>query len=295
MSAVGKATLHESSSSPSFTGRAHRPCGRFPLVSLALALATGITLDRVVCVDLVAVCLAVAVFLPVMLLGLRAGPGRLSAACVLILCGLAGVLSHHQMWWSVPSDDIGWRLQPQPVLMKIQGYVAERPTRLAAGKDAHPGAIPRSDVVQFSLDCDALVTPDHTVGVSGRLRVDVATEPFGLSRGDSVTVLGEVSGPPSSKNPGEFDRAAVFRARGIRGVMRVNRRELITVTRTATNPVPVFTDWLRTRCEAALDRSLSEQSRPIAAALLLGDRSMISHDVRSPFIESGTMHLLAIS
>ncbi|MFP6765458.1 MAG: ComEC/Rec2 family competence protein, partial [Planctomycetaceae bacterium] len=264
-------------------------------MSLALALAAGITLDRIVDVDLLAVWAVLAVILPAMLFGLYRGPGRLSAVCVLILCGLAGVLSHHQMWWSVPSDDIGRRLVSQPVLMKIQGHVAERPMRLKARNNAHQGAIPQSDVMRFSLDCDSLAGPEHTVAVSGRLRVDVSTGQLDLARGDSVTVLGSVSGLPASRNPGEYNIANAFRTRELRGVMRVNCPELITVASTAVNPVTVLTDWLRARCESALDRSLSEQSLPIAAALLLGDRSMISSEIRSPFMESGTMHLLAVS
>jgi len=240
-------------------------------------------------------CLAVIVCLVVLVPAWLAKPGRLSAACVLILSGLAGGLSHHQMWWSVPADDISWWLQPQPALMKIRGHVAERPKRLAARREAHPGVIPRSDQVRFSLDCDSLEVPDHTVRVSGRLRVDVTAQDLDLSQGDAVTVLGEVVESPASRNPGEFDIASAFKARGIRGVMRVGRPELITVSGTSVNPVTGFTDWLRSRCEVALDHSLSERSRSIAAALLLGDRSLISHDVRLSFMESGTMHLLAVS
>ena len=44
-----------------------------------------------------------------------------------------------------------------------------------------------------------------------------------------------------------------------------------------------------------LARSLSRETLPAASALLLGNRELVDNDVKSNFVKSGTMHLLAIS
>lgn len=52
---------------------------------------------------------------------------------------------------------------------------------------------------------------------------------------------------------------------------------------------------MRRTCESLLVRELSPDVLPVASALLLGDRSQLTRDIRDSFAESGAMHLLAIS
>ena len=178
--------------------------------------------------------------------------------------------------------------------MKIRGRIADRPAILLP-VESRRSAIPPTDVTWLTLACEQIVTPDRRVKVSGQIRVSVAGPLAHVRQGDRVTVLGEASGLPTQQNPGEASIADSLRRQHLRGIIRVKQPELIQVHSKSTNPFTASTSWLRSRCESALQNSLTGTSLSIASALLIGDRSMISRDVRASFVESGTMHLLAIS
>ena len=295
MSTAGQAISPEAISISEHSEVPRRVPGHYPLVSLALAMSIGIVLDRLVRLDPRGIAGAAAIAVAVFLIAARSRWIIASAVSVLVLCGAAGAFHHHLAWWSDPADDVGWHLRSESVLLKIRGRVADRPAVFPARNDTRRSAIPQTDVTQFSIDCETILAGDHAIAVSGRLRVDVSGRLPQLTRGDTVTVLGEASGLPAPGNPGEFNVADSLKRRGLRGTIRIEHPDLVEIATAAVNPVSRATAWLRARCERTLQRSLSEKTLPIASALLLGDRAMIPRDVRSSFIESGTMHLLAIS
>ena len=286
----------QSSSLPagSSTTKSRRSFGRFPLVPVALAVSIGILTDRFLqFAPSIYVTLSIGSCLG-LLSGFRIPSRHLTALSALVLCSASGALHHHLIWWSTPEDDIGRQLRARPMLMKIRGRVADHPAILLP-VDSRRSAIPQTDLTWLTLACEQIVTPDRRVDVSGQLRVSVAGRLAHVRQGDQVTVLGEASGLPTQQNPGESSIADSLRRQRLRGILRVKRPELIQVHSNSTHPFTTAASWLRSRCESALQSSLTGTSLPIASALLIGDRSMISRDVRDSFVESGTMHLLAIS
>ena len=289
-------TPEQSSSLPAGSSptKSHRSFGRFPLVPVALAVSIGIVTDRFLpFAPSIYVTLSTGSCLG-LLSGFRIPSRHLTALSALVLWSASGALHHHLIWWSTPEDDIGRQLRARPMLTKIRGRVADHPTILLP-VDSRRSAIPQTDVTWLTLACEQIVTPDQRVDVSGQLRVSIAGRLAHVRQGDLVTVLGEASGLPTQQNPGETSIADSLRRQRLRGILRVKRPELIQVHSNSTNPFTTATSWLRSRCESALQSSLTGTSLPIASALLIGDRSMISRDVRNSFVESGTMHLLAIS
>lgn len=292
-----ESTSEQSPSSPagSSLGDCHRRSfGRFPLVPFALAVSIGIVTDRFLqIVPSFYIALSIGSCFA-LLSGFRIHSRHVTALSALVLCGAAGALHHHLIWWSIPDDDISRHLQTRPMLMKIHGRVVDRPAILLP-IESRRSAIPQTDVTWLTVACEQIVTPDRRVDVSGRIRVSVAGRLVHVRQGDQITVLGEAAGLPTQQNPGESSIADSLRRQHLRGIIRVKRPELIQVHSNSTNPFTAAASWLRSRCEAALKNCLTGTSLSIASALLIGDRSMISRDVRASFVESGTMHLLAIS
>lgn len=290
-------TPEQNPSSPADTSPAdshRRSFGRFPLVPVALAVSIGIVTDR-----FLQLAPAIHVAFSVgscfgLLSGLRIRSRHLAALSALVLCGAAGALHHHLIWWSTPEDDIGRQLRARPTLMKISGRVADRPAILLP-VESRRSAIPQTDVTWLTLACEQIVTPDSRLEVSGQIRVSIAGRLADVRQGDQITVLGEAAGLPTQQNPGEARIADSLRRQHLRGIIRVKRPELIQVVSRSNNPFTAAASWLRSRCETSLQNCLTGTSQSIASALLIGDRSLISRDVRASFVESGTMHLLAIS
>ena len=119
-----------------------------------------------------------------------------------------------------------------------------------------------------------------------------------LQVGDDVELIGRLQLPDRPRNVGEFDFLAFLRRQGIRAVMRCRSSDAIQLRR---RPNDLLTRLrrlqadTRERCEQQLRDKLNLDTTPIAVALLLGSRTRMSPEQREAFVESGTMHVLAIS
>lgn len=113
-----------------------------------------------------------------------------------------------------------------------------------------------------------------------------------LSVGNQFTVRGRLSRIEGATNPGEFDFAAYYRAKGI--THRFQAKQVIVTGRK--------TDWLRAplfQLRSAGIRIFSELCEETDAgflrAVLFGDRSGLQEDFYDLYRRNGIAHLLAIS
>lgn len=127
--------------------------------------------------------------------------------------------------------------------------------------------------------------------VSGAARL-VFDDAEGLSAGSRIEGVGRLrrGGPPA--NPGERDRGAYDRRRGILGSVSFAPGDFTAA------PAPPW-KALRGRAVARIARVLREGTDPRTAAfletLLLGTRSEMPPELSRAFLETGTVHFLAVS
>ncbi len=93
-------------------------------------------------------------------------------------------------------------------------------------------------------------------------------------------------------NPGEFDFAAYLMSRGVK-----NSIELHELRKDAEGDSPVRSFLWDRRCSLAksVDRLTDPEGAGIIKAMLLGDKSNLSEDIRKMYQKNGIAHLLAIS
>ena len=131
---------------------------------------------------------------------------------------------------------------------------------------------------------------------SGSLLVYCSTEDLGeLPRiGSRAAAFGKLSRFPEAGNPGEFDAAAYYRAKGITHRLYADR---ISVTKSAGGfPVPAQLMFsLRRAAGRQLDRTFSAEDAGVLKAALFGDRSGMPEDLYEQYRRNGIAHLLAIS
>ncbi len=115
-----------------------------------------------------------------------------------------------------------------------------------------------------------------------------------LSIGQYVELLGLVSLPPPVKNPGQYDRRQHLWISGIHGELSIGHSELIQVIE--TQPRWSYAGQrFRHAFKTLLRRHVSDSQYPMAAAVMLGDRSLLSSTFRLQYAATGTVHVLAIS
>ena len=131
---------------------------------------------------------------------------------------------------------------------------------------------------------------------SGSLLVYCSTEDLReLPRiGSRAAAFGKLARFPEAGNPGEFDAAAYYRAKGITHRLYADR---ISVTEQAAGfPVPAQLMFsLRRAAGRQLDRIFSAEDAGVLKAALFGDRGGMPEDLYEQYRRNGIAHLLAIS
>ena len=219
--------------------------------------------------------------------------GRSFTIAILAMCCSVGAARHHSFWWMLPNDDVSRFASDSHRPVHLIGRILNRPTvRFNDSVDNSLSRAQLTDLTSCFVDCHKL--GNHNV--SGRIQLTVAGHLTHVRSGDIVSVHGMFGTPQPASNPGEIDFAELLRRRRVRCEIRSSHPDAISKLQSAGS-------WgfgptigsLRRQAQVILDRELSSEVRPVASAILLGNRDRIDNNLRQSFIESGTMHLLAIS
>ncbi len=267
-------------------GISRKAVGRAPAAVLAAAAASGIVIDRVGELPLVTwllvLCGAV---------GARFLSRPRYAVCAIFVAWAAAFGAwHHVRWFERPRDNVRYIVRETAHPVAITGLIVEP-----------SWSVERHDKTEtvLALDCERLPKPDGPPRrLSGRVRVIVDAPLSTLLAGTQVTVSGRLMPPRTALNPGDFDYQDWLRSQGIDAVLRVNSGEAIQVQSFAPrwrDRVANLRRELRQQAQIALARSTFSTTPAVAEALLLGTRTQLPSELRMAFIESGTLHVLAIS
>ena len=220
--------------------------------------------------------------------------GGISLLIVVVLLGA--------IRWQVSQQDASQTLRDfvdnEPVIATVHGKVASLPSVHVKPSTEHsPRLYGSPQQTRFQLQCQHVVVGGESQVVGGRCQVYLDGNGSGVvSWGDTISLTGKIDWPAPPGNPGEFDFAGLLERRQISGLMYVRHPDAIAVRQPVSELHPaLWLTGLRREAQAVLMRNVDRDVRPIAMALLLGDRNQIPGDIEDAFIASGTMHLLAIS
>ena len=113
-----------------------------------------------------------------------------------------------------------------------------------------------------------------------------------LQIGNRIQVSGKISAFPTATNPGQFDAASFYRAKGLRRRMYVTG---LRITDSRCAPVRQFLYRIRNYCISLLYQGCDAEDAAFLAAVLFGDRSGLGEDFLELYRKNGIAHLLAIS
>ncbi len=220
----------------------------------------------------------------------------LAALLLLPTVGTVAAAWHHLDWFVYAADDLGQVAPEESEPICLEAIVLTgRDARAAPPVDSMQ-SIPAGPRVRFDVAPVAVRDRQRWRPVSGRARLTLHTDADGVHVGDRVRILGYVARPTAARNPGEFDYAEHLRATRILTQLTSHYAECVAVVE--PGPLASPTRWLavfRKHCGEALQRNLPKRQSALAEAVLLGAREQIDDDKALAFVETGTIHLLAIS
>jgi len=296
--------VHKGQPGSRITKHDQPPLPHRPLVWFFLAAAAGITLDRLLPLNSVAWSLLAAVLAWVGWLILFRRQWNLAAAVVLLVCtaGL-GAAWHHVRWHLRGPDDIGRFAPAQAEPVCLRGRAVTAPAVIPAPPPDPMRSMPVEDMARLTIEVEAIRDRQQWRSASGKTSVLVAGHLIGVRPGDRLLIFGQLAAEPKPANPGEHDFSADARRDGRGARVRCESPDCVSLASASTHTVSPgwiahFQDSLanlRRRGSDMLWHHLSHERAGLAAAILLGDRDELPREQIDAYVETGTVHLLAVS
>jgi len=267
-----------------------------PLVPVAAAATIGLIVDRY---------FQPSIFVAVAILGsgtagaiaLARRNRRMSLVSMMLITGALAAIYHHNSRFRFPADDVGNFATADPQLIHLRGALDAEPTLTTRSPDEGLASFIRVDPTRTVLAAREILTSGGWAPISGKARLTVDGPLHDLHVGDEVEVFGWLAKPPSPGNPGERDWADHLRDQRILTEVHV-RKTSDGVTRLAEGWTGTLSGWLaRVRgwgqrvCQSELPRDQAA----IASALLLGETAGMSTADWDKYVQTGVVHILAIS
>jgi competence protein ComEC len=116
-----------------------------------------------------------------------------------------------------------------------------------------------------------------------------------LLPGNSIYVEGIFLKGREQRNPGEFDYNKYLNSKGIPGILICNEDDSLKIL---SNEVNVFDAWIfnaRKMIDSRIHQIFNSETSGLLRGLILADRSEIDFELKTQFINSGVIHVLAVS
>jgi len=116
-----------------------------------------------------------------------------------------------------------------------------------------------------------------------------------LEPGNLISITGMYSKGKGGRNPGEFDYSVFNMRAGISGQLFCNKFADLKILDGTSYFFASKIFQMRKALDERIDKLFEEQSAALLKGLMLGDKSEITDDVKTDFINSGVAHVLAVS
>ena len=268
-----------------------------PLLPLAAGLIVGIVSD---CLLALAAPICVGVLGLTTLVSLSRRARAVAGAWIVLIAATAvGAVLHSHVARTVAPSSVERYASATGGGARLVGTVITEPRMTTPPPHPFSRWARRGERTTFLLDVDSIESDGGQIAATGRVRVTVYEAVLDLRENDRVEVFGRLYalGPP--RNPGSFDWEAFNRRQGVVARLACKHRESVRALGSdATATVGRFRAWLRSTASRLLTHDLGaggEDQTSLLDAMILGQRSRLSHRLNDIFIKAGCIHFLAVS
>ncbi|MCH2180533.1 MAG: ComEC/Rec2 family competence protein [Mariniblastus sp.] len=272
-----------------------------PILWVVVAWCGGILFDRTIDVSFV-ISLTVSLSAWVLWCWLflrfkRHGRAERIAALVLLMsiAGL-GASWHHGRWNWFPARDISQFASEIPTPVCLRAEIRSEPRPMACTEGSLLNPIPSRSRTLLKIKPQQIRNGSVWESVSGRSELMIHDRCRHLRVGDQVLIFGTLVriSPPS--NPGQFDFHESSRGESRLAIVHAYFSDSVRVESSVNRAVPGWLlSTLRRQFNDLVWEYVGPDRAPLASAILLGNREQLSATRREEFVQTGTVHLLAIS
>lgn len=222
---------------------------------------------------------------------------REAIASTLLLVGLmcAGAFWHHGRWNWFGEYEIGRYASRVATRCCIEGEIISEPRWQATEAGNRFGQNEADVRWKLTVRVRRIRDGNRWRRATGITDLIIHAPAGNLRSGDRIRVFGRLVGSTPPTNPGQFDFRKFYRARNRLAFFHAYHRESVMVLRAASWNHSSWLSRLRQNLNRLTWRYVDHQEAPFASAILLGNREQMTRPRRDAFMETGTIHLLAIS
>ena len=155
----------------------------------------------------------------------------------------------------------------------------------------------RNGVVTFPLKVDSFSDRYYRGTTSNRVSVVLFQASTIPHYGDHVRLRGRLSYPEEPQNPGQFDSRSWFQSQGVSAELIADGDTFAVLQRNQGNAIKSVAIQARESIRQKLTAGIEDDpdTASIVAAMVLGTKSDSPKELRNAFVNSGTMHVFAVS
>ncbi len=116
-----------------------------------------------------------------------------------------------------------------------------------------------------------------------------------IEPGNKILIEGTYTKGREERNPGEFDYNKYLHSKGISGTLTSYNIEDVKVLNNSKNIFSSYLFYIRKNIDDQISDLHNKQTAALLKGLLLADRSGIDPETKTEFINSGVIHVLAVS
>jgi len=272
------------------------PASRYSLVVVLAAVCGGMVVDRFRPVAAPILWLVAVVSLILWVWCFRRRWGQLGCAGLLASIAATAAAWHHCCWNLYDIDNLGRFCGPEARPIAFEA-VALGPLRRIRDPDPSPlTSLPPLSRFRVIIGVKAVRDGTDWKRAAGRATLIIAEGSATLQAGDRLRAFGQLFAPSRRQNPGEFDFAEYARGDRLLSTIAVQEPAALTVVATGRPwGLRRLVGLARTDADLLLAKYLRSENAGLASALLLGLREHVDAGAIDAFMETGVIHLLAIS
>ena len=257
---------------------------RYPLIKIAIVFIIGILLSKLITVSIVSLfCILLAVFLIAVLLFFFKfyQSSTVFVYILFILLGLSYISIRNLENRPYPFDD------EKIKNVKISGEISNID-------------LMQKEKISLEIDVDSVSINGNNISLPIRVLARIFDNNLDslyekLSIGNSVRVVGIFQKGRNARNPGEFDYQSYLEEMGISALINIYDKSDFEIISDDKSIFPQKIFEIRKGINEKLKVGHTQKAYSLLRGLILADRKMIDYETRNDFVNSGVVHILAVS
>ena len=155
---------------------------------------------------------------------------------------------------------------------------------------------PNSGKLSLKILADHIENHQKNLKTRGLFLLNIFHLEKDFEYGDVIRMTGQLKKPEKSGNFGDFNYELYLAQKNIYTVMNIwTKRDIELIGQENINPCIKFSHLTRDRIKEVIANTFPEPYHGLMIGLMLGEKSLVSEELKEIFIDSGVMHILAVS